>query len=110
MRSTRAVMRRFAHLVALPDPKISAFPQPNQYFPGLSQLDSVAGLQHTGRDGLLTRPQHGFNGSRNSRPVRAVEGAITDCFRDVSGTDLVAAFEVGDRPANFKNPVISARR
>lgn len=39
-------------------------------------------------------------------PIGAVQGAVADCFRDVSGTDLVAAFEIGNRAAHFENAIV----
>src|SRR6266404_9643675 len=46
---------------------------------------------------------------RRLSPVSAIERAIMDRFGDVVRLDLVGIFEVGDRAADFQDPIIGAR-
>src|SRR6266404_5271823 len=46
---------------------------------------------------------------RRLSPVSAIERAIMDRFGDVVRLDLVGIFEVGDRAADFQDPIVGAR-
>src|SRR5262245_58735804 len=59
---------------------------------------------------LPSTREFGLKDSQSLLPIRAVEGAVLDCFRHVLGLDLVGPFEIRNGTRNPQDPVVGASR